>query len=154
MIFVAAVKVKFQLKLAAQIATDIAIGTYGKIYAQIDPNQLGAIERAINIANDYGKRLKSDNVKQDALDRLVSGYSSHSFVIDIKEAKELFSNVREPTEQEQELGECISLVTRDEIGKNIIVKLNELENLHEHTDNIESLEQGEGGSRKGSNKDN
>lgn len=43
-------------KLAAEIASNFATGLYDKIYAQIDPAQLGAVERSINIASDYGKR--------------------------------------------------------------------------------------------------
>ena len=69
-------------KLASDIATKLAIGVYGNIYSQVDPVQLGAIERAINIASDYAKRLQSKNVKSDAIDKLVNRYPSHSFVID------------------------------------------------------------------------
>lgn len=119
-------KGQISTKLASEIAANLAIGAYDKIYSQIDPVQLGAIERAIHIASDYGERIKSKNVKPHTIDRLVSGYPSHNFVIDLKEAKELFKEVREPTEIEEELGECISHVTRDQTDKPIVLKLNEI----------------------------
>jgi hypothetical protein len=114
-------------KLAAEIASNLAIGLYEKIYAQIDPAQLGAIERSIHIASDYGERLKTKNVKLDTIDRLVGRYSSHSFVIDIVEAKDLFENVRMPDGNEEELAECIAWVLRDPAGESIVQKLNTTE---------------------------
>ena len=140
-------------RLASQIATDLSIGVYENIYAQIDPSQLGSIERGINIALDYGNRLKSSNVKDKTLDRLVSGYSSHSFVIDINEAKQLFYNVREPTKLEEELGECIYFLTRDEVDKPLIMKLNQLEQKDERT-TPENTERGEASTRERSGEDN
>ena len=125
-------------KLAAQIATNISTGVYAKIYEQIDPSQLGSIERSINIALDYGKQLKSRNVKDTTLDKLVTGYSSHSFVIDIKETKELFNVVREPTDIEEELGECINFFTRDESEVSFVYKLNKLEQNNGDTNSEES----------------
>jgi len=94
-------------KLAAEIATNLTTGLFGKIYEQVDPSRLGEIERALNIAFDYGDRLKTDNVKEDTLPELVTGYPSHSFVIDRSEAQELFENAREPTPQEEELIELL-----------------------------------------------
>jgi hypothetical protein len=111
-------------KLAAEIASNFAIGLHEKIYAQIDPVQLGSIERSINIASDYGSRLKTDNVKENTVDKLVSGYPSHSFVIDIKEAETLFNVVRMPDANEEELGECISWVTRDPAKNTFVQKIN------------------------------
>jgi hypothetical protein len=112
-------------KLASEIASKLAIGAYESIYAQVDPVQLGSIERAIQIASDYGSRLaRRDNLKPNALDRLVSGYPSHSFVIDIEEAKTLFQEVRVPDETEEQLGECISFLTRDEKPQTVVYKLN------------------------------
>lgn len=111
-------------KLAAEIASNFAIGLHEKIYAQIEPAQLGSIERSINIASDYGKRLKTNNVKEGTVDKLVSGYPSHSFVIDIEEAKTLFNVVRMPDDEEEELGKCISWVTRDPAKETFVQKIN------------------------------
>lgn len=111
-------------KLAAEIASDLTIGLYGSIYAQIDPALLGSIERAINIASDYGERLKTENVKEGTIDKLVSSYPSHSFVIDIEEARTLFSHVNVPCENEESLAKCFPWFTRDAAKDTIVIKLN------------------------------
>lgn len=112
-------------KLASDIAARLAIGTYETIYRQVDPVQLGSIERAVQIASFYAQRLAEgrNNLKNSAVDRLVNGYPSHSFVIDIHEAKTLFKNVRVPDDNEEELAECISAFTRDEVDQRFVVKL-------------------------------
>lgn len=112
-------------KLASDIAARLAIGTYETIYRQVDPVQLGSIERAVQIASFYGRRLADgrNNLKPLAVDRLVNGYPSHSFVIDIQEAGTLFKNVRVPDEDEERLAECISDFTRDEVDQRFVVKL-------------------------------
>lgn len=146
-------KGQISTKLASEIATNLAIGVYDKIYSQIDPVQLGAIERAIHIASDYGDRIKKENVKPHTIDRLVSRYPSHNFVIDLKEAKELFKQVREPNKIEEELGECISHVTRDQADKSIILKLNAIkEPTHEVVST--GTEQSAEGARQGDAADN
>jgi hypothetical protein len=114
-------------KLAAEISSNLVIGLYGRIYAQIDPAQLGSIERSINIASDYCQRLKTDNVEKDTIDTLVSGYPSHNFVIDLEEAKKLFKIVRKPDDKEEELAKCFRWVTRDPAEKVYVWKLNTIE---------------------------
>lgn len=96
-------------KMAAEVATKLAVGTFEPVFAQIDPIRLGEMEAALSIANAYGKRLadKSKNLKPGALARLVNSYPSHSFVIDRKEARELFKNVRPPDSAEQRIGELV-----------------------------------------------
>lgn len=127
-------KSQISTKLASQIATNISIGVYAKIYEQIDPSQLGSIERAISIAHDYGERLKSENVKEDTLTKLVTKYSSHSFVIDNKEAEDLFNTVRRPTEKEEQFGECIYFLVRDETKTSFIYKFDLNEDKEESDD--------------------
>lgn len=139
-------------KLAAEIASNFATGLYDKIYAQIDPAQLGAVERSINIASDYGKRLsaKSKNAKRDTIDRLVSGYPSHSFVIDLDEARDLFNNVRHPDRVEEELAECISWVTRDAAKDAFVQKLNlVVESQDGQADGNAAVDQSGGGEKQG-----
>ena len=53
------------------------------------------------------------NLHPGALERLISGYSSHSFVIDLEEARELFVNVREPSGDERTITNCLGLNTTD-----------------------------------------
>jgi len=120
-------------KLAAEIASRLAIGVYERIYSQIDPGQLGAMERAMHIASDYGERLKSPNVKPGTIDRLISGYSSHAFVIDLKEAKTLFHKVRNADRTEEELGESIDHIVRDQTDTALVHLLNAPEEVSNET---------------------
>lgn len=80
---------------AARIAIRLTVGLFGQIYQQIDPLQLGKTTRDMNIAQVYGERLSavSQNLKPGALERLLIDYPEHGFVIDGKEAEELFKNV-------------------------------------------------------------
>ena len=77
----------------------MTIGLMGPIYSQIDPIRLGEIDRFTKVSIQYGAKLDNGNLKEDAVERLVAGYPSHSFVIDRREAKELFNNVDEPDER-------------------------------------------------------
>lgn len=61
------------------------------------------MQRAITIALEYGKRLNdlsNSLADYDSLRSLVADYPSHSFVIDRKEAGQLFAKVGHPTEGE------------------------------------------------------
>ncbi len=111
-------------RLAAQMASRLALGVYSNIYQQVDPGQLGHIERAMQVAREYGERLKRHNLREGAMQRLAAGYPSQSFVIDLKEAKTLFHHVRGPSSIEEELGECISVVTRDATDDSYVELLN------------------------------
>jgi hypothetical protein len=92
-------------RLASEIASGLAVGTYKEIFAQVDPMRVGDTERAVKIAWEYGERLarSSKNAKEGTLARLVAEYPSHSFVIDREEARELFHKVDDPTEAERSL---------------------------------------------------
>ncbi len=148
-------RLQLSTKLAAEIASNLAIGLYEKIYAQIDPAQLGEIERSIHIASDYGGRLKTKNVKHETIDQLVSGYSSHGFVIDIEEAKNLFEVVRKPDETEEELAECIDWVSRKPAKDPFALKLNTTkEDIINEQQCHESTVQGADGAESGSGSDN
>jgi Serine dehydrogenase proteinase len=91
---------RLNTKLASEIASALTTGLMGPLYAQIDPVKLGEMRRAIDIAVEYGERLadSSKNVKKQALAQLVTGYPSHGFVIDRKEARTLFERVEMPTD--------------------------------------------------------
>ena len=92
-------------KMAADIATRLTVGLFNRIYCQIDPMRLGETQRALLIAEHYGIRLASNNVKNGVLDKLIADYPSHGFVIDQREAKELFEHVRSPSDDERLLCE-------------------------------------------------
>lgn len=94
---------RFSTKMAGELASKLACGVVEPLYAQIDPNRIGEMQRAIQIAHEYGRRLDGhgSNLKEGALDTLVAGYPSHSFVIDRKEARQLFKSVDSLTPAEQ-----------------------------------------------------
>lgn len=87
-------------KTAADIATSLAIGLISPITAQIDPHKVGEVQRAMDIAYEYGVRLGAD---ERTIHQLIKEYPTHTFVIDFEEAQKLFPNVREPDPVEIEL---------------------------------------------------
>lgn len=96
-------------KMAADIASNLTAGLFAPITAQVDPMKLSETQRALEIALAYGTRLneKPQNLKSGALDELVTGYPSHGFVIDRKEAKKLFYRVDSPKGIMQEYSTAI-----------------------------------------------
>lgn len=89
-------------KRSAEIATNVTVGLFAPIYAQIDPSRLGRNARALSVARHYASRIGGNLATDQALERIVAGYPSHSFSIDRDEAAELFRNVRPPTHAESE----------------------------------------------------
>lgn len=85
-------------RLAADIATKLALGLLEPVADQIDPMKLAEMQRATEIAFAYGHRLnaKANNLRSNGLRQLVTGYPSHGFVIDRAEARTLFTDVQEP----------------------------------------------------------
>ena len=104
----------FSTKAASEIATKIVVGLFGPVYGQVDPMRIGEFDRAMRIAGDYGSRLGKGNLKEDALKRLLASYPSHGFVIDRKEAAELFKSVENPTLELTQLGEVTRAWWNDE----------------------------------------
>lgn len=90
-------------KRSSKIDTDVTVGLFAPIFAQIDPYRLGRNARALLIARQYAARIGGNVATDQTLERLVAGYSSHSFSIDRDEAAELFQSVRPPTQAESEL---------------------------------------------------
>lgn len=92
-------------RMAAEIASKFAASLFGPVYSQIDPVRLAELQRTIEIGYAYGQRLSgsSKNLKQDALNKLVSEYPSHGFVIDRKEARDIFAHIRQPEDAEIDL---------------------------------------------------
>jgi len=98
--YIVDIKYRNQLstKMSADIAAKLAESLISPMAAQIDPIKLGEHQRAMNIALSYGNRLNSHakNLKETSLSRLIAGYPAHGFVIDRKEARELFNDVESP----------------------------------------------------------
>jgi hypothetical protein len=99
-------------KVAAEIASSLTVGIFSPISAQIDPLRLGVVKRAIQIGLAYGNRLKSRNVKEGTVEKLVNEYPAHGFVIDHSEANELFNNVRGFDEGEAQIFGFIEFILR------------------------------------------
>lgn len=102
-------------KTASEVASKLTTGLYGQIFAQIDPMILGEMQAEITIALEYGDRLNEryKNLKPDALHKLTKDYPSHGFVIDRKEIKDLFNNVRMPDEYEREVASFADMLFTD-----------------------------------------
>lgn len=92
-------------KMSADIAARLTEALIAPMAAQIDPIKLGEHQRAMSIAITYGQRLsdKSKCLKDGALFKLIASYPSHGFVIDRKEARELFRNVEKPEGSTEQL---------------------------------------------------
>jgi AraC-like DNA-binding protein len=110
---------RLSTKLAGDFASHVAAGIAAPLYSQIDPNRLGEMQRAMRIAYEYGMRLDrtSQSLRNGALLQLTSTYPSHSFVIDRKEAGELFNHVGHPTAEETTICRTLSLALNEESGR-------------------------------------
>ncbi|MCK0552656.1 SppA protein [Pantoea ananatis] len=97
------VKIRYENQISTKMSADIAAklteALVAPMAAQIDPIKLGEHQRAMSIAITYGQRLSDKNkcLKDGALYKLIASYPSHGFVIDRKEARELFHNVESPS---------------------------------------------------------
>lgn len=89
---------RMSTKTASDIACKLAIGIFEPVFAQIDPQRVGEMNAAMQIAIEYAGRLNERylNLKPEAINRLASGYPSHGFVIDRKEARDLFNRIKRP----------------------------------------------------------
>jgi hypothetical protein len=102
------------VKTAAEIATNLTVGLFAPLYAQIDPLHVGEAARAMQIAEHYGRLLLQEgkNLDRRALDKLVTEYPAHGFVIGRDEASRVFKSVREPTEDEVLLAETVGIMAQ------------------------------------------
>jgi hypothetical protein len=95
---------RITVRTASEIAAKLTQALYAPIAEQIDPIHVGEVKRSMAIANQYGERLigNSGLCDSERLKTLISGYPSHSFVIDREEAKEMFKpgTVRDCTDDE------------------------------------------------------
>lgn len=105
-------------KVASDISSRLTTGLFEPITAQIDPVRLAEMQRATEVAFEYGTRLAehSKNLKSDGLQRLVNGYPSHGFVIDRKEARTLFIKVKPPTSVVAQLSHALRDSTEEHIN--------------------------------------
>ena len=92
-------------KTAAELAVKLTAGLFTPIYQQVDPIHVGEASRAQSIGWHYAARLSLSgrNITENSLQKLISGYPAHGFVIDRAEAETLFSTVRKPNDREDSL---------------------------------------------------
>ncbi len=104
---------------ASKAALEFVTKLYAPVFSRIDPEEVGARARSMRIAGDYGKRLsaKWNNVKSETVKKLAETYSSHSFVIDQREATSMFVNVRSATDAEHELVEALGPWARFQMSR-------------------------------------
>lgn len=99
-------------RTASDIGVKLITGLFQPIAAHIDPVRLGEAQRAINIARAYGKCLGLTNLLPGALEQLIEGYPSHSFVIDLDQATKLFERVGALTADEEKIMNLLGSVVR------------------------------------------
>lgn len=135
-------------RLCAEFAASVAAGISAPLMNQIDPIRLGEMQRATRVALEYGQRLNSyaNNLKEDALEALISAYPSHGFVIDRKEAAELFQRVSPLLESEQNFCNAFWDVVAIEHNDYdpIIVEppsQTKMDNKHDDSENVDNLEE-------------
>lgn len=121
-------------QMAADIAAKLSVGLLSPVYAQIDPIKIAEVERSMTIVRDYGERLQNGNLIPGALDSLITGYPSHSFVIDRNEAKRIFHNVSHPSNSLQRIVNCLR-TTRNINGTNkqLVFLPEEVKNSNQNT---------------------
>lgn len=134
-------------KTATHIAVELSKGMVAPIMAQIDPMHVGEVSRALKIGEEYGRRLSdiSGNLQDDALRRLVHGYPSHGFVIDKREASELFIHVRDASDQERALLKPLRAAVRNPTRDEPIIGILS-EPKKEATNDANNTEEAGGGS--------
>lgn len=96
-------------KVASEISAQISSNVMSSVYAHFDPNVLGEDRRDIEVAMQYGLRLAeySENADARTIRKLVTGYPSHDFIIDRREALRLFENIDFPSNELMILGSVL-----------------------------------------------
>lgn len=127
---------------ASHVAADIVSGLYNPIFGKLDPMSLGENERSMKVATEYGERLRkrSKNLTSQSLQRLVSSYPSHSFVIDRTEAEEIFQHLRSPSIIEEDLALLLMPIIDDGLFD---AETNSVIDILDFAEHVERLKQSE-----------
>ena len=123
--------------LAAQLSGNMTTGLMAGIFGQMDPDIIGIDYRDLSVAINYGLRLaaRAKNCSQSVIHDLVKDYPSHDFIIDVKEASELFAQVEEPTDLLYVLAAAIGSPAYNEAPRPLVMNFtseDETENENEH----------------------
>lgn len=106
-------KGRITFRTAADLSAQLVVGLMAGIFEKIEPMALGEDYRSNLIAREYATRLNlaaqnlNDRGDQGAIDMLLNGYPSHRFVIDRKEASNLFRRVSSPSATMVELADLL-----------------------------------------------
>ena len=100
---------RITVRTGSEIAAKLTEGLFAPITKQVDALHVGEAFRSMAIARDYGLRLikKGRNIRSENLQHLISQYPSHGFVVDQREARQIFRSVRDCTEDENLLIEAL-----------------------------------------------
>jgi len=100
---------RISTKLASEIATNMSTKLFSPMMEQINPLQVGEMQRSIEITEKYAALMR-DNLCEGALEKLVYGYPSHGFVIDCEEAKNIFKNIRSLSKKEEAIANNLNFL--------------------------------------------
>jgi hypothetical protein len=106
-------------KTAGDFASTIVGTLYSSITDKVDPVTIGEMQRAVDIALEYGKRL---GASEDVVNHLVNDYPSHGFVIDSEEALTLFPNARPIKDGEYRLLREVGAIFANEFGTDFTIE--------------------------------
>lgn len=133
-------------KLASELSAEMTSSMMAPIYSQVNAETIGSEFRDLNIAYGYGVRLAETSCNSDAesVYHLVHNYPSHDFIIDVKEASDLFKSVNEPSEKLYGLTPFIGGIAYDEATPSVVralkpVILDEDEDEAEEHDNDDTV---------------
>jgi hypothetical protein len=113
-------------RTAADLAVQLTVGLMKPVFEQIDPIKLGDDARSQEIGYHYGLRLNlhSQNLQgEDALNQLLYGYPSHSFVVDRTESENLFRNVKPINGSLHSVIECLGDMAHTPQAQPVVVYL-------------------------------
>ena len=113
-------RMKDKIQIASEHTTRLMQG----LYQNVDPLHFGGSHRAVEMSVEYGKRVMRRHRYQDwstgcidtLLRKLAWDYPSHSFVIDIEEAKELGLDVNLLTGETDDLAHTILVGLEEAAG--------------------------------------
>lgn len=134
-------------KLCAEFAATVTSGIVHPLMSQIDPLRVGEMQRATRVALEYGQRLDAaaQNLRDGALESLISDYPAHGFVIDRKEARELFKNVDKLRKEEQALcDEFWSVMSGEDRADVYFLTIEDVDNQGDEHEQDEPNAPGEG----------
>ena len=136
-----------RFKLASELAQKIVVGVMSPIYEQLNPEALGQDYQDMNIAYEYGIRLSriSSITDKEGVYRLVHKYPSHDFVIDKREASEIFKAIDNPTDDMYDLTDALGQLAFRPNARQVTVRAfrEESDNSEERDDDDATNSQGE-----------